>query len=108
VAQNVYTSPICQTARDNLMINLIRQSVRALVCGERICFYQDCEIFMTQYCTFNSKHAPEQLSAAVNLQDSVRKFQVRMSSGLLDTLLEDFRGLPQSPKNINIENTNLY
>jgi hypothetical protein len=68
------------------------------VCGERICVYKDRQMFMTEYYTFNSKYAILQLPAAVNLQDSLRKFQVRMSASLIITLLEDFRGFRQSPE----------
>jgi len=61
---------------------------RSLVCGERICCYQDREMFINEYYTFQRKYATEHLSTAVNLQ-------VRMSTELLGTLLEDFCGFPQ-------------
>ena len=48
-------------------------------------------MFMTEYCAFQWKYATKNLSTAV-------KLQVRMSTGLLGTLLEDFCGFPQYPE----------
>jgi hypothetical protein len=58
-------------------------------------------MFMTEYCPFEWKCTTEHLSTAVNLQ-------VRMSTGLLGTLLEEFCGFPQYENSLGTEKRNLH